>query len=228
MAETLQESDLGNAHLDDRGLYAEWAYCGCSGLRTVTVSKSVMKIGFKDFFCCSGLTSITIPNSVTLIDDYAFAGCTGLTTVIIPESVTEIGCRAFAGCKGLTSVTVPDSATTIGEGAFDGCNGLISVFIYIQGSAVEIQVKPDSDEYKELTQFIIDAAKRHGMEFQQKEDVERKLAEIGEAPKVESVYSNYGLESWIIRVTDEEFEEYVKTDKIFEIPDFDQRVIKRQ
>ena len=41
-----------------------------------------MSIGYAAFCGCSGLTSVTIPNSVTSIESYAFFGCNGLTSVI--------------------------------------------------------------------------------------------------------------------------------------------------
>ena len=56
-------------------LIAPSAFCGCSGLTSITIPNSVTSIGDKAFESCSGLTSITIPNSVTSIGDYAFFGC---------------------------------------------------------------------------------------------------------------------------------------------------------
>ena len=105
------------------------AFRGCSGLTSVTIPDSVMSIGSSAFEGCSGITSVTIPDSVTSIGDYAFYGCSGLTSVTIPDSVTSIGERAFSGCSGLTSVTMPDSVTSIGDYAFYGCSGLTSVTI---------------------------------------------------------------------------------------------------
>ena len=56
-------------------------------------------------FCgCSGLTSVTIPNSVTSIGACSFSGCSGLTSVTISNSVTSIGSSAFSFCSGLTSI----------------------------------------------------------------------------------------------------------------------------
>ena len=103
----------------------EYAFCGCSGLTSVTIPNSVTSIGNSAFLECSGLTSVTIPNSVTSIGENAFCGCSGLTSVTIPNSVTSIGNSAFLECSGLTSVTIPNSVTSIGEGAFWACYNLI-------------------------------------------------------------------------------------------------------
>ncbi len=104
-----------------------YAFCGCTGLTSVTIPSSVTSIGNYAFRGCTGLTSVTIPESVTWIGVGAFSGCTGLTSVTIPESVTSIGAGAFSDCTGLTSVTIPNSVTKIGNSAFSYCTGLTSI-----------------------------------------------------------------------------------------------------
>ena len=93
------------------------------------VPNDVTSIGDYAFRGCSGLISVTISNGVTSIGDYAFRGCSGLTSVTIPNSVTSIGKDAFYGCSGLTSITIPNSVTSIGDYAFYGCSHLTSVII---------------------------------------------------------------------------------------------------
>jgi len=107
----------------------DWAFSGCTGLKSVTISNSVTSIGQGAFQGCTGLKSVTIPNSVTFIGNIAFSGCTGLTSIIIPNRVTSIGQSAFNGCTGLTSVIIPNSVTSIGNGAFGGCSGIKTVTI---------------------------------------------------------------------------------------------------
>ena len=105
------------------------AFCGCSGLTSVTIPDSVTSIGECAFQWCTALTNVTIPDSVTSIGDSAFFGCSGLASVTIPDSVTSIAYGAFYDCSGLTSVTIPDSVTSIGPHAFSDCSGLTSVTI---------------------------------------------------------------------------------------------------
>ena len=107
----------------------DFAFSGCNGLTSVTIPDSVTSIGENAFNGCRGLTSITIPDSVTSICDGAFKDCSGLTSVTIPKSVTSICAGAFKDCSGLTSVTIPDSVTYIGVSAFDDCSGLTSITI---------------------------------------------------------------------------------------------------
>ena len=99
----------GNIHYDSRGncnaiIETESNTLIASCVNTV-IPNSVVSIGDVAFCGCSGLTSVTIPNSVTSIGSNAFEGCSGLTSVTIPNSVTSIGYEAFYDCSGLTSVT---------------------------------------------------------------------------------------------------------------------------
>ena len=89
------------------------------------------------FYGCSGLTSVTISDSVTSIGDNAFNGCSSLTFVIIPDGVTSVGSYAFQDCTGLTIITIPDSVTSIGSGAFGVCSSLKSITIPFVGASKE-------------------------------------------------------------------------------------------
>jgi hypothetical protein len=105
----------------------DYAFNGCSSLKTVTIPNSVTSIGDRAFSSCSSLTPVTIPNSVTSIGDYAFSSCRSLTSATIGESVISIGDYAFSGCSSLTSVTIPNSVTSIGKYAFSSCSSLTSL-----------------------------------------------------------------------------------------------------
>ena len=101
-----------------------------TGLKTLSIPNTVIKIGQGAFEGCTGLTSISIPYCITEISANVFEGCTGLTSLTIPKLVTKIGEGAFKDCTGLTSVTIPNSVTNISGKAFEGCTGLARVFSF--------------------------------------------------------------------------------------------------
>ena len=134
---------------------SEYAFYGCSSLKSVKVSNEYCYNYFKDevdniafyganasddgrcliidgelkMFIAKGITEYTIPKSVTSIGESAFCDCSSLTCITIPESVTSISEYAFYGCSSLTSITIPNSVTSIGNGAFAGCSSLTSITI---------------------------------------------------------------------------------------------------
>lgn len=126
---------------------------------SLTIPKTVTKIGASALAGCSRLMSVTMPDSVTEISDSAFYRCSGLTHVTIGSKVTSIGANAFKDCISLQSVTIPDSVTTIHREAFAACTGLASVEIgagvtSIGAAAFErcvglvaITVAPENEQY---------------------------------------------------------------------------------
>ena len=106
-----------------------YAFQYCESLEEIPFQSEVTSIGSGAFEGCTGLTSVTIPDKVTEIYKYTFNGCTGLTSVTIPEGVTYIGPYAFNGCTGLTSITIPEGVTCIRERIFKDCSKLTSIII---------------------------------------------------------------------------------------------------
>ena len=107
----------------------DYAFFGCSGLTSITIPESVIKIEANAFISCTALNSVTIGNGVTSIGASAFCNCSGLTSIEIPDSVTTIDQQAFEACSNLASVTIGNSVTTIGNYAFYNCSNLASVTI---------------------------------------------------------------------------------------------------
>ena len=101
----------------------------CSGITSVKIPESVVRIGADAFYACTKLTSIDIPNSVTIIGGSAFNQCSALASVTLPNSLKKIEGYMFTYCKSLKSVVIPNSVTSIGAYAFSECESLTSVTI---------------------------------------------------------------------------------------------------
>jgi len=99
---------------------SNYAFSGCSALKSLTLSSSVTSIGTRAFQGCANLEAPVFPNNLNSIGDYAFFGCNGLTRVTIPASVTLIGDAAFTSCRNLTEFIV-DSANM----SYTALNGIL-------------------------------------------------------------------------------------------------------
>lgn len=53
----------------------DYAFHGCTGLRSVNFSSNLKSIGRSAFELCKSLESITLPNSLKVIGEFAFYGC---------------------------------------------------------------------------------------------------------------------------------------------------------
>ena len=143
------DSYSGNVQIPDEVTYMNrtrkvtcigpYAFYNCTGLTSVTIPNSIIRIWYFAFYGCKGITSITIPNSVTSIGEFAFQKCTGLISITIPNGVTSIEQGTFDSCTSLTSVTIPNSVTSIGSYSFYKCTSLTS--ITIPNSVTKIQYK---------------------------------------------------------------------------------------
>ena len=107
--------------IDGIATIGDYAFDGCTGLRSVTIPQSVTRITPYAFRGCASLTNVTIPDSVTLVGAYSFSGCTRLSSVKLGRGVKMIDTQAFYGCKSLTSVDLPEGLTQINPSAFAGC-----------------------------------------------------------------------------------------------------------
>ncbi len=52
-----------------------------SGIKTLTISEGIVRVGEKSFAQCTALTSLTLPSSLKEIGDEAFKGCTALMRI---------------------------------------------------------------------------------------------------------------------------------------------------
>ena len=108
-----------------------------NNLTSVTISKSVKRIGEKAF--STSLYSINVDenninydsrnNCNAIIETATHTLNFGCTNSAIPNSVTRIGDDAFANCSSLISVAIPNSVISIGNNAFENCSSLTSIAI---------------------------------------------------------------------------------------------------
>lgn len=75
----------------------------------------------------TGMTSVLLPNTVVRIGAWAFSRCSALDYVWINESVEEIGDHAFYSCKAIGVIYIPASVKSIGEYAFLSSNNLAAI-----------------------------------------------------------------------------------------------------
>ena len=112
---------------------------GGTGLTSITIPKSVEKIGNNPFYSCKKLEKIIVESENTvydsrnecnaIIETSTNALVSGCKNTVIPSGVTEICESAFTGCTGLTSINIPNTVTKIGRSAFSSCHGLSSITI---------------------------------------------------------------------------------------------------
>lgn len=117
----------------------EFAFYNCYRVQSVTMAKSITKIG-RDAFSGCNMRSITIPNAVTKIDTCVFANCYWLKNVNLSSNLTEIGISAFINCSNLASIAIPDKVTKIDKYAFQRCENMTNATLpknlrYIEESA---------------------------------------------------------------------------------------------
>ncbi len=89
----------------------------CTSLKNVYIPNNITSIGICAFFK-SGIESINIPSSVLKIERNAFEECTALVEITIPDSVRSIEREAFMNCTALERVVLGDGVESIGESAF--------------------------------------------------------------------------------------------------------------
>lgn len=99
-------------------------------LRTVSLPKSLEKLGQSVFMNCTSLESVVFKgNKVTSIPFRSFKNCKSLKTVRLNKNKIEsIGNYAFYNCKALKKINLPDSLLGMGGNAFER-SGLETVTI---------------------------------------------------------------------------------------------------
>ena len=97
----------------------------CRNIHDVILPQSVTLIG-KRAFEKSGIKNITIPKSVQTIEDMAFRECKNLMHIKLEQGVVEIGERAFSGCEKLEAFVMPNTVQKLGDRVFENCTNMKS------------------------------------------------------------------------------------------------------
>ncbi len=114
------------------------AFCGCSNLKKLTISKGVRSIGTAAFAKCPSLKTLILPEGIEYIGSEAFSDCVGLHTVSLPSTLDRISENSFEGCVNIKSVEINSNS---GCHAF---NNITSIETLTFGNTVtEISEKND-------------------------------------------------------------------------------------
>ena len=106
----------------------DYAFEGCSSLKTIIIPKYVSEMGSKVFQDCTNLESIRISASVSKIGSRMFAGCPNLKSIVVEEGNEKYdsreNCNAIVETAtntlvcGTENSTIPSTITAIGSSAF--------------------------------------------------------------------------------------------------------------
>lgn len=104
---------------------ADYAFSGCSQLKSVNIPEGVIAISDGMFYHCYRLVKVTLPSSIKFIGSEAFYYCYNLLSIDIPDGVVSIRGHAFELCA-VASIKIPNSVTSMNEEAFY-CSGIVSI-----------------------------------------------------------------------------------------------------
>lgn len=118
----------------DDGIFA-----GQNNITNLTIGSNIMGIGDFAFYGCSTLRSVSLANGLQTIGNGAFAECINLENCNIETNanIKAIGKDAFYDCRSLKTFTTPTGLQAIGDSCFEKCTNLETVDI---GGAGDRQV----------------------------------------------------------------------------------------
>ena len=121
------KTKLTTVKLNSVKVIPQYAFRGCTSLKSANFSGSTNTVSDYAFQGCSSLTSFSAHGSLKTVGQYAFAG-TKLSSITTSTFVyvTTVGAYAFKDCTNLKSVEFRD-ATRFGTNVFEGCTALTTV-----------------------------------------------------------------------------------------------------
>ena len=107
---------------------ADYAFFGCSSIKTIHLPAALVNIGADAFRSCTNLANIELPLTVKTLGVSAFRGCSKLSSINLGQTnVTAIPTYAFCDCINLTTIVLPTKLCSLGEGAFYDCERLTTI-----------------------------------------------------------------------------------------------------
>lgn len=122
----------------------DYAFDGCSKLRSLTMPGVIKGIGTLSFQNCVALEKVVFSEGLTRIGRCAFLGCRSLRGVNIPESVKDIEPMAFKFCRSLSEIKMPQHIRHVGFDVFAGCD-LLAGRPVISGDGKFLIAWPDAN-----------------------------------------------------------------------------------
>ena len=105
-------------------------FAGCTELTTVKILGPIESLPYATFGWCYKLTTVELPNSLISIDDGAFSECYKLVNIKLPNSVKTIGWYVFQNCESLKTINIPKNVEEFDagfDGVFEGCKSLTAI-----------------------------------------------------------------------------------------------------
>ena len=132
----------------------EGAFAG-SSITEIEIPEGITSLGDYAFYGCSDLKSVTLPSTLRQIGKGAFGNCTSLETIDLSKTnITELPERAFAGSMSLKDIKLPQALSKVGREAFShtavrslSLNGVSEFEAYSLSSMPfleELSINPDA------------------------------------------------------------------------------------
>jgi len=159
-------SNMKSAILGDKiSSIEDYAFLFCSSLQSIDIPDAVTKLGQGSFLGCESMTGATIGSKVEHIDEYSFQVCSSLVDLVIGENVSTIGDCSFGGCTSLSLIKIPKSVKTIYNTAFAGCTELKTVIIEDRKEDLYLDCHNDKIDYSLFSSCPLDSVYIGGGNF---------------------------------------------------------------
>lgn len=146
-------SNLSSVDISN-GTIGSKVFLGCRNLVTAKISANIGEYAFQG---CSSLKTLQLQDKVNVIGSYAFKDCTSLSSVVLSSSVDSIGDYVFDGCTAMESLDLGNLRTK-GSFTVNKCTNLESVYASNIEQLFDISIGKELKLYVEgklLTSVII-------------------------------------------------------------------------